>query len=249
MKKLTVTKREIFADYIPMAATALCILYFAIVRQQPFIQAFPLLVSLYVQYLTAHANRWSFVVGGTNSIVYAIGFMMLRTYFSAIQSVLISAPLQYVSFFLWKKNAKAGDKISSRLRFLSLPWQVTCVLGTVALWLSLYFVFTPLFADASFPLIDSFVFAMGVISPILSAFRFVEAQYYSLVSQVVYALMWILISFTDPTCINYVLISVYGLYRVIEASVNWTRLYLAQRKDGLAETQTAHNVPREQSGV
>ncbi len=242
MKKLTVTKREIFADYIPMAATALCILYFAIVRQQPFIQAFPLLVSLYVQYLTAHANRWSFVIGGTNAIVYAIGFMMLRTYFSAIQSVLISAPLQYVSFFLWKKNAKAGDKISSRLRFLSLPWQATCVLGTVALWLSLYFVFTPLFADASFPLMDSFVFAMGVISPILSAFRFVEAQYYSCIGQVVYTLMWVVMAFAEPASINYVIIAVYGLYRIAQAIVTWTRLYMQQKGEDTDSAESFENI-------
>ena len=65
----------------------------------------------------------------------------------------------------------------------------------------------------------------------LVAFRFVEGQYFNLVSCAISLVMWILICLDQPNNVNFAIISVYNLFRTVQAAINWTLLYVKQKKE------------------
>ena len=126
--------RKIFIDYIPMALTAVLIITFAIINKQSFIMTLPTLVTLIVQIMVVRANRYAFLVGGTNALLYAIAPWTEKLYFSVVSCVCISAPIQYMSFFIWNKK-KSKRKFEHKLTIIKqiitfhacrLTW-ITCI--------------------------------------------------------------------------------------------------------------------------
>ena len=71
---------------------------------QKFIKVLPVVVSLFVVLLSAHANRYTFLIGAVNSVIYSVGYIMERLYASVASALLLSFPIQIVSFVLWKKR-------------------------------------------------------------------------------------------------------------------------------------------------
>jgi len=73
------TKRDDFLkrlawilDYALMAAIAALIIVFAVLREQSFLKTLPTLITLVVLVLLANANRFAFLLGGTNALLYGI---------------------------------------------------------------------------------------------------------------------------------------------------------------------------------
>ena len=83
----------------------LCILYFGIKTGQSFIKLLPTLITPFVMLLSSRVNRWTFIIGGCNSVIYSVGFFLGGLYGSALSALFVSAPLQFYSFFAWKKHA------------------------------------------------------------------------------------------------------------------------------------------------
>ena len=112
-----------------MSIAAVCILFFA-VKNAIFppdpdnfnlalhiFKTLPTLVTLAVQILLMSANKYAFLLGGTNAAIYGIVYIITGIPFSAVSALLISFPLQIYSFFNWSKNSKGK---SVELRWL--PW-------------------------------------------------------------------------------------------------------------------------------
>jgi nicotinamide riboside transporter PnuC len=94
-----------------------------------------------------------------------------------------------------------------------------------------YFGLSWLFAGQSYPLLDTYVFVMGITVSFLAAWRYIESQYLNIISSVISLALWILLTVRDPSNFNYVIISTYNLYRIIQASVVWTRKYYQSKKE------------------
>ena len=214
-------------NYIPTVLCAALILYFAIVREQHFIHTLPTLITLAVQLLLVFADRRAFLVGGTNSLIYGASYFIKDLYFSAFSAVFISAPMQFFSFFRWRKGAK---KEGTALRIM--PWYITLLwcIGTVAAWGVLLLCAYSLFETAAYPTLDALMFAIGITVTLLAAFGYVESQYLNILNSSFALLLWILYTIKDPANMNYLIISVYNLFRVIQTSVNWTAMYRASKK-------------------
>ena len=232
--KSKLSAKELWLDYIPMFACASLILFFAIAGKQTVIKTLPTLVTLMVQLLLVHANRYAFLLGGINALIYGAAYWSEDLYFSVISSVLISAPIQIYSFFHWR--AHSGG-LHTRLRLLPLPRLLVILLLTLGGWLALYFSCKSLFETAAYPLWDSLLFVLGITVSLLAARRSVESQYINLISCVINIVIWILLTVKTPGNVNYVIISLYNLFRVAQAAVNWTRQYLRD-KSAIAATST-----------
>ena len=224
MKKST---KELLKTYIPLALIAILIIVFSIINKQSFIKTLPTLISLFVQILLVAADRKALMLGGLNSILYGIAYTLDGVYFSAIYAFAISFPVQIYSFFNWKKNS-TGNKVELKtLGKIKLPLTIALILGA---WAGVYFGLSRFFTGATLPEIDTLTFTLGVICTFLIAFRYVDSQYISLIHNVISLVMWIMITIENPASFNYVIISVYNVYRVTQATVNWTRQYRNAKK-------------------
>ena len=230
-------KRNLFIDYIPMLLTATLIIVFSVIRQQTFIKTLPTLVTLVVQILLSRANRFGFLLGGTNALIYGISYFDEGLYFSMISAVLISAPIQIYSFFNWSKKQIRANR--TELTTLNTKARIIMLVVTLAAWLTVFFGFSGLFKSAQLPAFDSFSFVAGTIVSLLAAFRFIESQYLSAFSCCMAIIMWIIICSRNPSNINYLIISVYNLFMIIKAAINWTRQYIQdKRSKETAENET-----------
>ena len=222
-------KRNLFIDYIPMLLTAILIIVFSIMRKQTLLKTLPTLITLVVQLLLARANRFAFLLGGANALIYGISYLDEGLYFSMISAILISAPIQIYSFFNWSKKKTGANR--TELKTLSPRMRIAVLIVTLAAWLTILFGFSGLFKNARLPAFDSFAFVAGTVVSVLAAFRFVESQYLSSFSCALHIVMWTIICTSNPSNINYLIISVYNLFMVVKAAINWTRLYIRDKKE------------------
>lgn len=214
-------KKTLWKDIVPTFAAAVLIIVFAIGEKQSFIKTLPTLITLAVQILLVRANRLAFLIGGANSILYGINYLCESLYFSAFVAIAISPPIQFFSYFNWKRKAVDGH---TDIRTLDHPSRLIVTSALLLSWWLCYTNLGSLISSGRFTAADSLVFVIGIAVPLLSAFRFVDARYLNIVSVSISLAMWILITIEEPQNINFVIISVYNLFRVTESAVSWTRI-------------------------
>ena len=222
-------------DLVLVGAVAALILTFAVIRHQTVLKTLPTLITLVVQLLTVRASRYSFLLGGINAVLYSISYFQEGLYFSLLSAAAISVPIQIYSFIAWSSKKKSNGTVE--LKVLGVKRLTVVALVTLAAWLVCYVAVSPLFDSATYPLLDSYLFAAAITVSLLSAWRYVEAQYISIISSVLSLALWILLVIRDPANMNYVIIAAYNLFRIVQAARNWTRKYLEQKKSREASAQ------------
>ena len=73
--KIKVTKKELFIDYIPTVIIAVMIIVFAILKGQSFLNTLPTLITLVVLIMSVRANRYAFLVGASNCVLYTVAYI------------------------------------------------------------------------------------------------------------------------------------------------------------------------------
>ena len=226
--KLKITKKELFIDYIPTILVGIMIIAFAIRNGQTVIKTLPTLITLVVLIMSVRANRYAFLVGASNCVLYTIAYMSEGVYFSAASAFLVSMPIQIFSFFVWSKH-KSGKTKSELIRMKW--WQLLLSIVVIfPAWAGCYFGISGLIGGNE-PLLDSLVFVLGLLISALVAFRFIEGQYFNIISCLIGLAMWIVIFIENPSNINFVIISCYNLFRTVQATVNWTLLYIKGKNE------------------
>lgn len=226
--------KRLYTDYLPMLPVAALIIVFSVINQQSFLKTLPTLITLIVQILLCRANRFAFLTGGINSLIYAAAYLSEGLYFSAIFAAAVSAPIQIYSFFSWSRRQTTSKQ--TELKVLGIRMRIIVILVSLAAWFAVYFGGSSVFANARMPIFDTFHFSMGVIVSLLAAFRYVESQYFSAVSCITTIVMWGMICADAPGNLNYLIISCYNLYMVVRAAIHWTRQYVEHRQSK-GETQ------------
>lgn len=186
----------------------------------------PTIVTLFVQLLMMSANRYAFLMGGFNSVIYGIVYFMEDVPFSAISALVLSFLPQIYSFINWGKNSKSGKVSLRRLPAKNIAVAVAVFGGLWAIcyfWLSKYMTIRN-------PLLDTLTFSLGIISTTLAAVRYIESQYVSFISCICALIMWIMMTVQSPSNINYAIIAVYNLYCVALTAINWTMIYVKDKK-------------------
>ncbi len=214
-------KKTLWIDIVPTIATAILILFFAIYRDQSLLKTLPTLITLVVQLLLVKANRVAFLIGGANAVLYGLSFFSESLYFSALNAVAFSGPIQFFSYFVWKRKTQRGKNC---IGTITMPVRLLILVLIILGWVACFKYIGPRFLSGRFMVADSLIFVIGIIVPILSAFGYVDAQYINIVSSAVSLGMWIAITIEEPQNINFVLISVYNLFRVTEAAVSWNHM-------------------------
>lgn len=191
------------------------------------IKTLPTLITLVVQVLLVSANRNAFLLGGCNAALYGISYILQGLHFSAISALLISSPIQIISFFTWKKNSSGKEVKFKRMS----PPVLALTLGLIlAGWAGCYFGLSRFF-EGSYPALDTLTFSIGTVVTFIVAMRYIESQYMNTVSCLIVLVMYIMMSIKDPSNMSYIVISLYNLVKIIQAAVSWTGQYIAQTKN------------------
>ncbi|MBQ9735985.1 MAG: nicotinamide riboside transporter PnuC [Clostridia bacterium] len=219
-------KREDIFRYILAIVTATflviaCVAY----PQSPLIVA-PLFVSIVVMFLQSSANRYTYLLGGLNSILYAVAYLLMSLYGVALQALLVSFPLQIWTFFRWKKNAYKSSTVFKRLTgkqyaVVLVVSAVCCVGGVLAL--------RALGSENS--VLDTLVTVISTISAIFSLLSYIEYVSFSLCSAVLTVVLHAMIIRSAPAQLPYLIYSIYSVVCVALAFLKTRSLYREQQRE------------------
>lgn len=123
------------------AITFVCVLSAAITFRQHPLKTLPLFVSLVVMLLQARVSRYAFLLGGLNSVLYALSYSLMGLYASAIYALVSSFPLQIITFINWRRKTSGGV---TELRKMSGGVRLLVLLGFALVWPAVYFTISSL---------------------------------------------------------------------------------------------------------
>lgn len=226
-------RKKIWLEWVPIGVCAVAILICAFVFGQKWYKVLPTLNTLIILLLSARVDRRSFLIGGLNAAFYGIGFWTEGLYFSVINCLLVSMPLQLFSFFNWKKHA---DGNSTKLRTLGWKGEAIVISSTAIGCLLCYWLLLPFFGGGQQQAaLDIFLFVIGLVITVLSMLRYVEAPYYNLISAAANMIMWLLICTKNIADLNYLIMAAYSFFRVVQSVITWTKQYRKSQKEALSE--------------
>lgn len=185
------------------------ILVLAIVYEQSPIQILPMFVSLVVMFLQARVNRYAFLVGGINSCLYAVAYILRTLYSSAAYALLVSFPLQILTFINWNKRTdKDTEERVTDLRLMSGKARLLWAVATVVGWGALYLIFSAF--GSKYMLLDNTATLLGIVTTVLCAMCYIEYAPLQLISNVVTVILNASMIADAPENITWLINSVYG---------------------------------------
>ena len=152
--------------------TFTAILTTGIIFHQEFWKMLPLFISLIVMVLQAKVNRYAYLLGGLNSILYAIAYFSMGIRESALSALLMSFPLQVITFILWQRKTQGNV---TKLRRLNI-WAIVGIITAFCASFALMFFKFPHDPNASTYtiLMDTSTTLLGFVTTMLTLLRFRE---------------------------------------------------------------------------
>lgn len=162
----------------------------------------PLLVSAFVMFLQSRVNRYAFVVGAINSVLYAIAYVKMSLYATALYAVFVSCPLQVMTFVNWNRYTNQNK---TKLRKMSVKSRIRLFGGMLAVWLLLYMIFSKL--DSRYLLLDNSVAVLGAICTVLCTLRFKEYTFLQILTNIISFVTYLMMLEAEPSRIIWVISS------------------------------------------
>ncbi len=209
---------------IIIVITGIIILIAGIICKQKFFLMIPLFISLFVMAFQADANRFGALAGAVNSLIYTVAYIYMGVYGSAASALLFSFPIQFMTFFSWKKRAYKNTvvfkKMTKKQRYIFFA-------GIVILWVIFALVFN--YLKYEYAILDSITFLLGFIVPVMTMLAYIEYTYLWIVQAVVGLFLNIQMVINDYRQTTYLIYGVYALYCVICAFIAVHKFYKEQQ--------------------
>ena len=190
----------------------------------PFYLVLPLYISLFVGMLTAKANRYAFLIGGLNSILYTITYLSLGIYMQAIQAFFFSCLLQLATFFTWSKRAYKDSTVFRRMT----KWMYIGFGGAfVVVFFGSITVLTLL--GSNFVILDTFTALLGMLVTILHLCSFREAPFVHAFSSTFGLALSLAMVLDTPTRWPFLISSIYAAICVWRSIFAIWKLYKEQQ--------------------
>ncbi len=220
---------------ILMAITAALIIACIILFKPDFIMVLPYFVSLVIGALQASANRYAPLIGGVNSILYALVYYYLGLNGNALYALLISFPLQIITFIRWQKN-----KYGSSTVFKKMSWGGRALTALIFALSVVGFRAILNMMEGSQQLLDSMTTLFGILITVLTMLSYVEYSYLAPISGAVGLVMNFLLAFnigggtialaTDgEKKIHIIIFGIYSLICVTRGFFRIKKLYKEQQ--------------------
>ena len=217
------SKKSFDMRIIIIAITFTAIVTTGIIYKQTPLRLIPLIVSIGVMLLSSQANRYAYLVGGINSIIYGVVYWSLGLYATAASSALVSFPLQIITFINWSRNkyehSTTFKTMSTKIRI------ITAILFVIA-WIFTYMWYSK--TGSSYALLDSTSSLLGIVITILIMFAFVESTYLNVINGILTIIINIQVMQNEPAHITYLIFSLYSMWAIVMAYINIHKLYKIQ---------------------
>ncbi len=221
-------KRKLQADLVftmaLMALAAVGITVTGILYEQDFWRMLPLYFSLGILLLNSRVSRLAPLAGACNSLLYVLVYFSYGLYASAANTLLVSMPLQLVTFLRWNKNAY---KQTTVFRRLTSRQRIDVAASFAAAWGALYLVMSAL--GSSYMLIDNTTALVGILATVLMLLAYVEYTPLMLVSELCHLVLYITMLAQNPEQITYVIFTVYSAVCRIIAVIQAGKTYREQQ--------------------
>ena len=196
---------------ILIAITFTAILITGIIFKQALWRMLPLFISLIVMLLQAKVNRYAYLLGGLNSILYAIAYFSMGIRESALSALLMSFPLQIVTFILWQRKTQGNVTALRKLNTVAI---ISISAAFVLSWIAMYFWFPHDETASTLTVImDTTTTLLGFITTTLTLLRFREYIVTQIIAAPLNLAMHIILMVNGNTAnITYV---IYTLYTIV----------------------------------
>ena len=211
-----------------IVAAAFGITIFAVRFSCEIYRVFPLYVSLVVMFLQTRASRFSFLLGGCNAAYYGIVYFFLDLYGMALYSLFVACPIQIITYLRWKKRAYAHSAVLKRLTTGQRLWWV---LGSVAVWLLMYYSLRSF--GSEYIILDNSAAVIAAVANLASLLYLIEFPYIQSVSHILNLSLCIQMIQTDPKQWTFLLYTVYALICAVLSAVYMQKLYNLQKKENI----------------
>ncbi|MCL1952425.1 MAG: nicotinamide mononucleotide transporter [Oscillospiraceae bacterium] len=213
-------------DYLPILVLAPLIVAGGIIEKQAVYKIIPAVVSLFATLLMSKLYRAAFLLGAANCVLYSVGYFMEGLYGSLLSALVVSAPLQVVSFILWKRSAY---KQATVFRVMKARWYPLLAAAVAALWGGMLWGSKRAGGANGMIALDALLFALGLAVTVLLMLAFVEGYALNILNCVLNSVMWAVLTARSPRSVTYLLIALYTVFRTALALASCLKMYRAQR--------------------
>jgi nicotinamide mononucleotide transporter PnuC len=220
--------REAIFRYTTLSVTFVALLISFITLNIPFLKILPLFISLIVMLMQSNVNRYGYLLGGVNSILYAVIYVSAGVYASAASALLFSLPVQLITFLRLQKHSY---KQSTVLKKLSSKGRLISLFIFFAFWCLTIGILTLL--GSNFAFLDTSVSLLGIGVSILTMLAYKEYAPLWLLSSFLSLLLNIQMTLSDISFFPYVVSGVYNLICTLFAVYKVSRLYKIQRNEAV----------------
>ena len=215
---------------ILMGITAVTVAVTGVVFQQTFFRILPLFVSLVIAFLQSRVSRYAPLLGGINSILYAAVYFHYTLYASAAYALLVSCPLQIVTYLNWSKR-KYGESVCFKV--MTGKQRVITASAFVGAWALMYGVMS--YAGSAYMLFDNTVTLFGILITVLTMLAYIEYTWLMIPNCLCSVGMYIAMLGDAPEQVPYLVFSVYSLICNSLAVWQASRLFAEQRASDTAQ--------------
>ena len=204
-----------------MLATATGITVTGIIFKQDFWRMVPLYVSLFIAFMNSRVNRYAPLIGGLNSILYALVYLSYGLYSSAAYAFFVSMTLQLITFIRWNKKPLGNSTELRRLK----TWQMIISVALLTVGFACLCFITK--NVSQYFLLDNIITALGILVTILRMLSYIEFTYFSICTEIFSVMLYVLMLRNNPEQSTYLIFSLYslvcGVMAVIFAERNMKR--------------------------
>lgn len=225
--KQKLTKKDM-AIFVLLGITAVLITVAGIYYRQSFLHILPLYISIIISMLQTRVNRFAYLMGGMNSILYGAVYIYYKLYGAAFSALLFSFPIQILTFIRWNKH-KRGN--STALRKLSNKQRVCIILGYSASLAVMWFLL-PLIGS-QYVFLDSATTLLGILIYFLTMFAYIEYTSFMLVNCTITTVLYITMLKAEPETMTYLIYSIYSIVCTAFAFFEARKLYRIQQNENM----------------
>jgi nicotinamide mononucleotide transporter PnuC len=213
-------------DYVLAVLTLAAIVASGVIFRQMFIKILPCCISLVVLILSANANRYAYLVGGVNSLIYAVGYFMEDLYGSTIQAILTGFLFQILVFFRWKRRAQGHTTTLKSLRPVN---KMILIAATAAISIGCSFIFKAL--GGSNALLDSAHLILALTATALAFFAYIDQWLFTGAATIGGLILWCFKISGDIKAITYLIFTCYNIVKIAEGFIKWNKQYQTQKTE------------------
>ena len=223
-KKRTLSE-QINLTTLLMLITAIAVTVTGILFDQSILRILPLYISMFISLLQSRVNRYAPLIGAFNSLLYAGVYFYYGLYASVLYAVLVSFPLQFVTFIRWNSNPYQKSTVFRRM---TGKQRAVVALIAVTFWCGMLIVLKRL--DSSHQILDNTVTMLGILSTVLMMLSYIEYTALMIPGNLFSIALYIAMIKESPEQITYLIYTLFSGYCVVRAFFRARKLYTEQSK-------------------